>query len=73
MSPGETVSLLLGYLGPGSGISAIGSILALVAAIVVALVGFVWFPLKRLLGLRKRRSGQAEPSNATAPDSVARQ
>jgi hypothetical protein len=30
------------YIGP---VSALGSLLALIAAIVVAIVGFVWFPL----------------------------
>lgn len=41
------------YIGPGSGLSAIGSLLALVVAVLLALVGFVWFPVKRLLRLRK--------------------
>lgn len=36
------------YIGPGAGISAIGSLLALVAAVLLAIVGFVWYPLKRL-------------------------
>ena len=40
------------YIGPGAGISAIGSLLALGAAVLLAIVGFVWYPLKRL---RKRR------------------
>jgi hypothetical protein len=45
---------LIGYLGPGSGVSALGSLLALSVAVFVAIFGFVWFPLKRLLRLRKR-------------------
>jgi hypothetical protein len=44
------------YIGPGAGLSAIGSILALGAAVVVAIFGFLWFPVKRLL--RKRRAQQ---------------
>ncbi len=40
------------YVGPGSGITAIGSILALIAALVVGVLGFVWYPIKRF---RKRR------------------
>ena len=36
---------LLAYLGPGGALSAIGSFLALLAAVVLALVGFVWLPL----------------------------
>jgi hypothetical protein len=41
------------YVGPGIGLSAIGSLLALIAAVVVAIVGFLWFPIKRLLKKRK--------------------
>lgn len=37
----------LAYIGPGAGLSAIGSFIALVIAVIVALVAFVWFPMKR--------------------------
>ena len=36
------------YGGPGSVISGIGTLLAAAAAVLAALFGFVWFPLKRL-------------------------
>jgi hypothetical protein len=36
------------YVGPGSGISAIGSALALVMGILLTIIGFVWYPIKRL-------------------------
>ena len=36
------------YGGPGSVISGIGALLALVAALIAGLFGFFWFPLKRL-------------------------
>ena len=39
----------LAYIGPGAGLSAIGSLLVLVAAVTVAAFGFVWFPIKRLV------------------------
>jgi hypothetical protein len=51
------------YIGPGAGISAIGTALALVAALGLAIVGFVWYPIKRLFKLRRRRETQA-----TAPE-----
>lgn len=41
------------YIGPGAGFSAIGSLLALIAAVGVAIVGFLWFPIKRLMKNRK--------------------
>ena len=48
----------LAYVGPGAGLSAIGSLLALVAAVLLAIVGFVWYPGKRLA--RRRRKARAE-------------
>lgn len=36
------------YVGPGSGIAVIGAALAFVAGVLLAIVGFVWYPLKRL-------------------------
>ena len=44
------------YIGPGAGLSAIGAFLALVAAVVVAIVGFIWYPFKRIF--RKRKQAQ---------------
>jgi hypothetical protein len=38
----------LAYVGPGSGITAIGVVVAFVASIFFAIVGFAWYPLKRL-------------------------
>jgi hypothetical protein len=37
------------YVGPGVGLSALGSILAFVGTILLMLLGFVWYPLKRVL------------------------
>ena len=36
------------YGGPGSVISAIGTFLAVVAAVLASIFGFIWYPLKRL-------------------------
>jgi|GEM_PF-1006551 len=47
----------LAYTGPGAGLSAIGAVLALIGAVVLALVGFVWFPIKRLIAARKAGGG----------------
>lgn len=52
---------LVAYGGPGSVVSTIGAFLAALAAIVAAIFGFIWFPLKRLY--RKifgRGSGEGE-------------
>jgi hypothetical protein len=46
------------YVGPGAGLTAIGSVLALFAAIGLAVVGFVWYPVKRML--KRKSAGVAE-------------
>ena len=48
-----TPTPVMAYIGPGAGLTAIGSFLALVVALLVAFFGFVWFPLKRKLQKRK--------------------
>jgi hypothetical protein len=35
------------YIGPGAGITVFGTVIALGAAVLLALVGFIWYPLKR--------------------------
>jgi len=50
-----TPSPSLAYVGPGAGITAIGAALAFVGGILLAIVGFVWYPLKRLLRLMRRK------------------
>lgn len=41
------------YVGPGTGLSAIGSFLALLGGVIIAIIGFLWFPIKRMLGKKK--------------------
>ncbi|MGE3175275.1 MAG: hypothetical protein AB7O97_21800 [Planctomycetota bacterium] len=60
-------SVLLGYVGPGGMLSAIGAFVALVLALVLAVVGFVWYPIQRLLRALRRR-----PPAAGRPPSTGR-
>ncbi len=49
------------YVGPGAGLSALGSLLSLFAAIGLGIVGFIWYPIRRLLRRgqsRKQTSGK---------------
>jgi hypothetical protein len=50
------------YVGPGAGLTAIGTILALMAAVLFALVGFVWYPVKRLMKRSGAKAPAAEPT-----------
>jgi hypothetical protein len=51
----------LAYVGPGAGISALGSLFSLLAAVGLAIVGFIWYPIRRLL--RRFGSGSKEISS----------
>lgn len=44
------------YIGPGAGLTAIGTVVAFFAAIFLAIAGFIWYPIKRwLTKIKKRR------------------
>jgi hypothetical protein len=57
------------YIGPGAGLGAIGTLIAFVGAVLFALVGFVWYPVKRLL--RKKQKAVAAPATPAAADAQA--
>lgn len=52
------------YIGPGAGLSAIGTVVALLGAVSLAVVGFVWYPIKRLRN-KRRKSKQAGQGTAS--------
>lgn len=59
----ETVlQTILGYLGPGAAISTIGTFLVILLAIIVAFVGFIWYPIKRLMRRKKLQEPDAIPN-----------
>ena len=50
----------MAYIGPGAGLTAIGTVLALVGAVVLAIFGFVWYPIKRYMRQRKKSRTKAK-------------
>ena len=50
------------YLGPGTGLTAIGSFLALLVMIIVTFLGLLWYPIKRLFGKKKSQEPD-QPKN----------
>jgi hypothetical protein len=44
------------YVGPGSGVTVIGAALSLIGGVLLAIVGFIWYPIKRLIRRSKQRS-----------------
>ncbi|MCP5141373.1 MAG: hypothetical protein H6980_03330 [Gammaproteobacteria bacterium] len=51
----------LAYIGPGAGLGLIGSLIAVVVALILAIIGLVVLPLK--LWARKRRAGHRSKNN----------
>ena len=43
----------LAYVGPGLGMGAVAAFFGAVLAVLLAIVGVVWYPIKRLFGKRK--------------------
>ena len=61
-SPGVAMA----YVGPGAGITVIGTAIAFVGVLVLAIVGFLWYPIKRLLAKMKDRKNRKQ-ADQTAP------
>jgi len=43
------------YIGPGTGMSAVGIFFAVLMGFIFAIIGFLWYPAKRLLQVCRRR------------------
>jgi hypothetical protein len=48
------------YVGPGLGLGAIMSFLALIGAVFLGILGFLWYPIKRLIRSMRRRGAADE-------------
>ena len=57
----------LAYIGPGAGLSAVGSLLALLGAVLLILVGFIWYPVRRMRRRRKAARAAREHAEAKRP------
>ena len=57
------------YVGPGVGLTAIGAIVALVAALLLAVVGFIWYPVRRLIRNRKPESRPGSETSSSEKNS----
>lgn len=61
------IEVLPAYIGPGAGLGSVGALAALVGAAFLIVVGFVWYPAKRIIRRWKsrraaRRAGQEAPA-----------
>ena len=46
--------LAFAYIGPGMGAGAIAAVLAILAGLLMLVVGVLWYPLKRLIKFLRR-------------------
>ena len=67
VASGALPNQALAYIGPGAGLSAIGTLVAVIGAFFLLLVGFVWYPVKRLLNGRKT-GGNTTDSKPAGPE-----
>lgn len=52
------------YVGPGAGISVLGSLLGILATILLAIVAIVMWPIRKLMKRRKAAAAIAETAEA---------
>jgi hypothetical protein len=66
---------VLAYVGPGVGLTAIGTGLAVIAGLLLSLIGFIWYPLKRLFGGKRKHMNDesAVMGHASSTDSQSQQ
>lgn len=55
------------YIGPGVGLGAIATLVAIALGLLLLVVGFLWYPLKRML--RKWRQTETRDSAEDEPES----
>jgi hypothetical protein len=55
------------YVGPGAGISVLGSLLGILATILVAIGAIIFWPVRKLM---KRRKAAAKPAEPASVDST---
>jgi hypothetical protein len=62
----------LAYVGPGLGMGVIGAIFGILAAILLAIVGLIWYPVKRLMKKKEKANDkdskqEKEPADPVEP------
>ncbi len=59
-------SAALAYIGPGVGAGAIAAVLGVIGSILLAIVGVVYYPIKRLLKGRKAKAAKSSGGSKPA-------
>jgi hypothetical protein len=56
------------YVGPGAGISVLGSLLGILATILVAIGAIVFWPIRKLMKRRKAAAASSATTESSASD-----
>ena len=56
------------YIGPGAGLTVIGTVIALIGTVVLAIVGFIWYPIKRMRARSARKSSDTQEKTSDESD-----
>ena len=59
---------LYAYIGPGAGVSAIGTAIIFVLVLLLLIAGFLWYPLKKLMAKRKQKDGANDEDDRSDSD-----
>lgn len=65
------LAIILTYIGPGAGLGAVGALAALAGAALLIVIGFVWYPARRLLRAWKSRRAAARRKTAARQKAAA--
>lgn len=60
--------IFLAYIGPGAGLAAFGSLLTVLGAAVLMVVGLVWYPVRQALRKLQARRMKEPAAPEDAPD-----
>jgi O-antigen/teichoic acid export membrane protein len=53
------------YVGPGLGLGVLGTIIGAIAAVLLAIFGIIWYPIKRMIKKKKAPKTKSEEAQAT--------
>jgi len=55
---------VLAYIGPGAGISVLGSLLGILGTIVIAIGAILFWPIRKMMKRRKAAAAATEPESS---------
>ena len=55
---------VLAYIGPGAGISVVGSLLGILGTIIIAIGAILFWPIRKMMKRRKAAAATTEPESS---------